>query len=87
MRADDQNRPQERDKTMKTANTSATPHRPTARKALGGCLLLLTTALLLQGCGTIRPAWSHETDDPSRMSSHLERTEPREGIALLNIRF
>ena len=72
---------------MKTNIANTTPARRTARKTLGSAILLAATALLLQGCTTVRPAWSYKPDANPFARSAFERLEPREGIALVNFNF
>jgi hypothetical protein len=72
---------------MKTDITNTTPARRTVRKTLGPAFLLAAAALVLQGCTTARPAWSHPADANPLSRSAFEQMEPREGIALVNFNF
>ena len=78
---------------MKTSTSNNIPIllssiiHPLSTALRGPALLLAATALLLQGCTTARPAWSYPADTNPPARSAFERTEPREGIALVNFSF
>ena len=72
---------------MKTNTANTTPARRTVRNTLGPALLLTAAALLLQGCTTARPAWADKTDTNPLARSAFERTEPREGLVVLSLKF
>ncbi len=70
---------------INTANT--TPTRRTVCKSLGPSLFLAAIALLLQGCTTARPAWADKADANPLARSAFERTEPREGLVVVTLKF
>ena len=72
---------------MKTNIANIIPAHRTLLNRLGPTLFLGVTALLLQGCATSRPTWVDKTNTTPLARSAFERSEPREGLVVLSVKF